>query len=347
MAPPQVLALADVADGAGVLELDAAGRPVAPVALVDVAAAPPSPDAVRAAAGAARSAGRVLVGVAEGPVHPLVTPLLDALPLTLTVTGTARQTVRTPDLADAVDLLTAAVVARPQAAVAACGLLRLTAAVDLEEGLLAESFAYSMLLSGPEFAAWRAEAPRRPVPEAEQPVLLDRVQDTLHVQLNRPERRNAYGWQLRDALVEALELAVTDATIDRVELSGAGPSFSSGGDLDEFGTAPDVVAAHLIRTTRSAGHLLHRLSTRVHATVHGACVGAGIELPAFAGRVTALEGAWFQLPELRMGLVPGAGGTVSIPRRIGRWRTAWMALSGARVDLATALEWGLVDDRAD
>ena len=78
--------------------------------------------------------------------------------------------------------------------------------------------------------------------------------------------------------------------------------------------------------------------------VHGACVGAGIELPAFAGRVVASRDAWFALPEVAMGLVPGAGGTVSLPRRIGAQRTAWLALTGRRIDAETALAWGLVDE---
>ena len=80
--------------------------------------------------------------------------------------------------------------------------------------------------------------------------------------------------------------------------------------------------------------------------MHGACIGAGVELPAFAARVVASEGAFFQLPELSMGLVPGAGGTASLPGRIGRQRTAWMALTGERVDLVMALRWGLVDEVA-
>jgi enoyl-CoA hydratase/carnithine racemase len=59
--------------------------------------------------------------------------------------------------------------------------------------------------------------------------------------------------------------------------------------------------------------------------------------------VRASADAFFQLPEVSMGLVPGAGGTVSVPRRIGRQRAAWMALTGARVDAPTALTWGLID----
>ncbi|MDZ4374202.1 MAG: enoyl-CoA hydratase-related protein, partial [Phenylobacterium sp.] len=71
-----------------------------------------------------------------------------------------------------------------------------------------------------------------------------------------------------------------------------------------------------------------------------------IEVPAAAGRLAAGPGAFFRLPEVGMGLIPGAGGTVTIPRRIGRHRTCWMALTGADVDLATALAWRLVDEVA-
>ena len=77
--------------------------------------------------------------------------------------------------------------------------------------------------------------------------------------------------------------------------------------------------------------------------LHGPCAGAGIELAAFAGTVAADAGTTCWLPEVGMGLIPGAGGTVSIPRRIGRWRTLYLALTGHRIDVATALAWGLID----
>ena len=62
------------------------------------------------------------------------------------------------------------------------------------------------------------------------------------------------------------------------------------------------------------------------------------------GRVLCRPGATLGLPELGLGLIPGAGGTVSITRRIGRWRTAYLVLSGRTIDSATALRWGLVDE---
>ena len=134
------------------------------------------------------------------------------------------------------------------------------------------------------------------------------------------------------------------SSIEEVVLSGEGASFCSGGDLDEFGSFPDPAVAHAIRTTRSPAMLIARLAHRVRVEVHGACIGAGAELPAFAGRVVAAPDAVFQLPEVAMGLVPGAGGTASIPRRIGRQRTAELVLSGRRIDAETALRWGLVDE---
>jgi enoyl-CoA hydratase/carnithine racemase len=163
------------------------------------------------------------------------------------------------------------------------------------------------------------------------------------ITLNRPERRNAYGRQLRDALADALRIALLDPEVERVVLDGAGPCFCAGGDLAEFGTTPDLATAHFVRTQGGAGLLLSALKDRVEVHLHGPCVGAGVELPAFAGAVIAAAGTTFRLPEVGMGLIPGAGGTVSIPRRIGRWRTLYLALTGRPLDAETALGWGLVD----
>ena len=235
----------------------------------------------------------------------------------------------------------------PIASLTFAQLLRHCAERDVEQGLFSESLAYSILQTGPEFAAWLASRPpEKPRATSEGPAVIARREgDTLELTLNRPEKRNAFSAEMRDALVEALQVAAFDTSL-RVVLRGNGPSFCSGGDLDEFGTLPDPATAHAIRSTRSAGRLLAAIADRVTARLHGACIGAGIELPAFAGRVVASAAAFFQLPELGLGLVPGAGGTVSLPRRIGRQRTAWLALSGCRIDADTARGWGLVDEVA-
>jgi enoyl-CoA hydratase/carnithine racemase len=78
--------------------------------------------------------------------------------------------------------------------------------------------------------------------------------------------------------------------------------------------------------------------------MHGHCAGSGVELPAFAGTVVAAPDTVCSLPEIGFGLIPGAGGTVSLTRRIGRRRVALLALSGASVDAPTAHDWGLIDE---
>ncbi len=237
----------------------------------------------------------------------------------------------------------------PQASVLLAQVLRTGAGLDVATGLMVESLAYSTLQGGPVFRSWLARRQRSPAKPRRQPadaVVVERRGDVLVLTLNRPQVRNAVDTHLRDGLADGLALACADTSIAAVELRGAGPDFSSGGDLDEFGTLPDPVTAHLVRTDRSAAKLLWRVGEMTTGYVHGACVGAGIELAAFARRVVAAPGSRFQLPEVSMGLVPGSGGTVSIPRRIGRQRTAWLAMTGAELDVAVASSWGLVDDIA-
>jgi enoyl-CoA hydratase len=165
----------------------------------------------------------------------------------------------------------------------------------------------------------------------------------LRLELNRPSNRNAMSTEMRDALIEALQLALADSSVRSVRIGGRGRCFSVGGDLAEFGTVPDPVTGHLVRSLALPGRLLARCGSRAEVRVHGACIGSGIEFPAFARRVIAAPDAFFQLPELGFGLIPGAGGCVSIPRRIGRQRTASLVLSGETIDARQALAWGLVD----
>lgn len=235
--------------------------------------------------------------------------------------------------------------AHPRAAATLVQTLRLTACLNAEQGLIAESLAYASLQAGSEFHQWHAgfHPPAAAICESGAPVELCRSGPQLTLTLNRPANRNAMTIEMRDALIEALTLALADEEINSVLIDANGACFSTGGDLREFGTAPDSATAHAVRCVALPGRLLLRGAAKTTAHVHGACIGSGIEFPAFAGRLVAAPDSWFQLPELRYGLIPGAGGTVSIPRRIGRQRTAWLALSGTRIRVQTALEWGLID----
>lgn len=271
------------------------------------------------------------------------------------------------DSPDRLDPIRSTAAAHPQASAALAILLRASENRTVADGLAAESAVYSLLQAGPEFAAWRAARmpnaapsrtpghlpyawraepaqPSEPLRGADPaPVLVRREGGVLHLTLNRPAVHNAFSAAMRDGVAEALALAAADESITGVRLEGTGPSFCAGGDLTEFGSRPDPATAHLVRLTRSPARLLAGLADRVEVRLHGACIGAGIELPAFAGRVVAHPDTFFALPEVTLGLIPGAGGTVSLPRRIGRLRTAELALSGRRLDAPTALAWGLVD----
>lgn len=249
------------------------------------------------------------------------------------------------DLEAALARIAAQVAAQPAAAAACAQVLRASPQLGFEQALIQESLAYSMLLGAHGFRAWRAANPPRQRPDDPAPrVLIGEADGVLTLRLNRAAARNAFDARMRDALCAALAFAAEHPDAPPVILSGEGPAFSAGGDLDEFGQAGDPGQAHLIRVLRSAAQGVRDLAPRVTARLHGACVGAGIEVPAAAGRVIAAEGTFFRLPEVAMGLIPGAGGTATIPRRIGRHRTCWLAISGEDIDLATALAWRLVDE---
>ncbi|KMO70711.1 MAG: enoyl-CoA hydratase/isomerase family protein [Mycolicibacterium rufum] len=254
---------------------------------------------------------------------------------------------------DSVDAAVAEIAGRvarwPQASAVCDDVLRaLDPAGTTFAGVVTESLAYSTLQAGAEFARWLTERGPATVPVIAEPVVAQRVDDRLAIRFNRSARHNAFSTDARAALLDALEVACLDPSVREVVLAGNGPSFCSGGDLAEFGTLADPASAHLARTRHSPALALAEITARLgsacRAEVHGQVQGSGLEMAAFCGRVSCHPDAVLGLPELKLGLIPGAGGTVSITRRIGRWRTAYLVLSGRSVDAATALQWGLVDE---
>jgi enoyl-CoA hydratase/carnithine racemase len=338
--PAQPLRFADLTLGEPVdLAIDEDGVPRNPVILID----------------ADRSGDALATGVSARPARlPIYVILTRAAPVPAQVAAAADLVI-----AASSELCAGAVVvddpmlearkiveriaASPRAAITLAWLLRAGEQSTVPAALAGESAAYSMLLGSSDFQRWLVtRGARRPADSAER-VRLARDGDLLRITLARVPRRNAVDTQMRHALLEALGIAKADDRV-RVEIDADGPSFSAGGDLDEFGSARDPATAHLIRVSASVGQALHDLRERVSVRVHGACIGAGIELPAFAGHIIAAPDAKFGLPEVAMGLIPGAGGTVSIPARIGRGRTFWFAVSGEHLDAPTAVDWGLVDE---
>lgn len=228
--------------------------------------------------------------------------------------------------------------------------LRLQEKLSLTEALTSESLAYATVQNGPEFKHWLDSYTPDVMAETQPdtPLTLEITDGTLALTFNRPDAHNAIDVTMRDALCEAFELALSDPDIQQVTLTGTGRTFSTGGEVAEFGSVSDPATAHWIRGLRLPAQKIAQLGTPFHVHVNGAAIGAGAEIAAFGAHVSAPPEAWFQLPELKYGLIPGAGGTASLPRKmdggpLGRQRTAYMALSMKKIRAQTALDWGLVD----
>jgi enoyl-CoA hydratase len=268
-----------------------------------------------------------LIGIGD-PTHPLG-PALDAIvEPPVSVAALIRQIMRDP-----------------HAAAVAVQLLRSLDRLPLDRALQLESMCYGMLQASSEHGQWLAEraTARNAVPPGE--IHVERRGSELQIVIDRPGAHNAIDRRMRDQLFNAFTIAALDRELTSVSLRAVGPTFSVGGDLDEFGTTRDPAEAHLIRSRTLPALALAQRADILDVHVQGACVGAGLEIAAFSrsGGFTAAANAWFQLPELGMGLIPGAGGCVSVPRRIGRQRAALMILSGRRINATTALRWGLID----
>lgn len=247
---------------------------------------------------------------------------------------------------DPAGLMQAAMV-KPLATVVITQLLRILPSLSIDDALTVESLAYATLQGSMEHRRWIAERTAKNAPRAQGSIRLARDEDVLTVTLDRPHAGNAIDRLMRDELREAFVLAGLDRTIRRIVLRGEGKAFSLGADLSEFGTTTDPAQAHRIRSLTLPAREAARCAERFEAQIDGACIGAGLELAGLAARIVATRRSWFQLPELAMGVLPGAGGCVSLSRRIGRQRTLLLILSGRRLPAREALDWGLVDALVD
>lgn len=253
--------------------------------------------------------------------------------------------VRVDTAQDAAPII-AAIEAQPEAAAVLVQLLRLIADMPLDQALVAESLAYGLLQGSAAHGEWLSRQMPTPADPPGQ-IVLTREGDALTILIDRPHARNAIDRAMRDGLREAFEFAALDTSITSVTLRGAGKAFCVGADLSEFGTTRDPATAHAIRMATLPAHAIARCADRLHVHIDGGCVGSGLEMAAFAARITASRSAWFQLPELAMGIIPGAGGCVSLTRRIGRVTAARLILSGRRFSAQAALDCGLIDAIVD
>jgi 2-(1,2-epoxy-1,2-dihydrophenyl)acetyl-CoA isomerase len=169
----------------------------------------------------------------------------------------------------------------------------------------------------------------------------------LRIELNRPDRMNAWDKQLGADLLAAVEVATGDDEVRTVTITGAGRAFSSGADLRAgFDPQPDG-RPDLGTVLRERYHPIivgiRRMPKPVLAAVNGPAVGIGCSLALACDLVLAAESAYFLLAFVNIGLAPDGGSSVFVPARAGAGRAAEMALLGERVPAATGRAWGLVD----
>ncbi len=175
-------------------------------------------------------------------------------------------------------------------------------------------------------------------------VIFEKNEGIARVILNRPQALNAYSVQMRDDLYEILNAIKIDDEVRVAVFSGSGDkAFCAGADLKEFLTAPSTIKARRIRIARDLWRLFLDVPQPMIAALHGYVLGSGMEIALFCDIRIASHEVIFGLPEMGLGIIPGAGGTQTLPRVMGLGNSLDMLLTGRRMDGQEALKKGLVN----
>jgi enoyl-CoA hydratase len=164
------------------------------------------------------------------------------------------------------------------------------------------------------------------------------------VTINRPDKLNALNDQVITELGEVAGRVCSDDTVRAVIITGAGPkAFVAGADISELATTDTIRAQALSRKGSEVFRQLERCPKPVIAAVNGFALGGGCELAMACHLRIASENAKFGQPEVKLGITPGYGGTVRLPRLVGRGRGLELLLSAAVIDAVEAHRIGLVN----
>lgn len=164
------------------------------------------------------------------------------------------------------------------------------------------------------------------------------------VTVNRPEKLNALNDTVIHELDEAFATLDSDAAVRGILLTGAGAkAFVAGADIAELAEQTPEQGANRARRGQDVFRRIERSGKPVVAAVNGFALGGGCELAMACHMRVASESARFGQPEVKLGLCPGYGGTVRLPRLVGRSRALELLLTGAMIDAAEALRIGLVN----
>lgn len=172
-------------------------------------------------------------------------------------------------------------------------------------------------------------------------IRLAREEAIVTLTLDRPEVLNAYDRRMRDEIFTALRWVDADPEIRVLVVQGAGRAFGSGGDLREFGTAPSPLAARVVRQQRDVWQLWSELRCTTIASVHGLAAGGGLEMALLCDLMVVADDARLLLPETGLAMIPGVGGTQTLPRAVGEAVAARLLLTDAELRGTEAERIGL------
>jgi enoyl-CoA hydratase/carnithine racemase len=176
-------------------------------------------------------------------------------------------------------------------------------------------------------------------------VLYDKKGPIAYVSLNRPKVLNALNRATINELRAAFEDAREDAAVRGVILTGTGEkAFAAGADIAEISGNTAVEAEAATRRGQALADLIENLGKPVIAAVNGFALGGGCELAMACSIRIAAESAKFGQPEVKLGVMPGYGGTQRLPRLVGKGRALRLILSGDIIDASEAYRIGLVDE---
>lgn len=175
-------------------------------------------------------------------------------------------------------------------------------------------------------------------------IIYEKKGNIAYITLNRPKFLNVYNVRMRDELYQVLGAIKDDPEVRVAVLKGAGEkAFCGGADLSEFLTAPSPMIARQVRWERDIWGLFLSLPQPLIAALHGYVLGSGIEMALCCDLRIASEDAQFGLPETRLGIIPAAGATQTLPRTIGRARALEMLLNGRWISAEEAYEAKLIN----
>ena len=164
------------------------------------------------------------------------------------------------------------------------------------------------------------------------------------ITVNRPDKLNALNAETVGELRAALEQVAADVSVRAVILTGSGEkSFVAGADIAELAKMTPLSGIEVSRQGQDTFRFLETMRKPVIAAVNGFALGGGLELALACHFRVASENAKFGLPEVKLGIIPGYGGTVRLPRVIGRGRALELILTGEMIDAQEAYRIGLVN----